>query len=770
MASHPSVPAEGGGATSRPAIAFSVLVLAAVGLVPLGYSALQALDSNSNDASQWVPVGLPEAERYRWFLDHFPSDEVAVVSWEGCHLFEPKLDRFAERLRSLVGPTGTPLFSRVVTGTEVWGDLVGGSTNLRPEEARDRLAGVLIGPDGQTTCCLAWVAQPDTPNRHAAVEGIYETARQHCQLTREQLHLGGPTVDAVVIDIEAERSLYQLAGAASMVALFLAWLCLRELRAVAIVFAVALYSEVAAVALVFFGGTQMNSVLIMMPSLVYIMGISAGVHLVNYYRDAGRQGPPGQALRRALRRAWTPSFLSSLTTAIGLGSLAVSRVIPVRDFGGYSAVGVLLMLGLLFLLGGSLFQVWPAGPQRAGSNPWRPRSGWWLVRPVLRLAVRHQCLVLVVALSLVPAMAWGLVDLRTSVKLQSLFAPQSRILQDYRWLEEHLGPLVPFEVILHVPKQSQLSLAERIELVENVRQVVDQLEPVEGTLAVSSFLPPEPESSSVRGAFRHRLWQQQIQRRWEELVDLEFLGTSVDSQGRDEELWRVSGRIAALTPIDYGQYLGVLDQVVQPVLDRYAEHEVGVEYTGAVPTIYVAQRELLNDLIVSFLAAFGLILVVLILALRSISTGVLAMLPNLLPTLVVFGLMGWLGWPIDIGTMMTASIGLGVAVDDTLHYLMAFRTAVRAGKSREAAVFQAARRCSLAMMQTTLICGLGLLPFTLSEFLPTARFAWLVLALLVVALVGDLLLLPALLVSPLGKRISSGLKLSQNRREVSSTA
>ena len=136
---------------------------------------------------------------------------------------------------------------------------------------------------------------------------------------------------------------------------------------------------------------------------------------------------------------------------------------------------------------------------------------------------------------------------------------------------------------------------------------------------------------------------------------------------------------------------------------------------------------------------------------RSGATGRLAMLPNVFPSIVLFGAMGLFELKVDIGTVMTASVALGIAVDDTIHFLTWFRRGYEQEGNRSAAVAFAFKRTAYAMIQTTAICGFGLAPFVFAEFLPTAKFAWMMLALLVTALIGDLLFLPAILLSPLGR-------------------
>ena len=125
------------------------------------------------------------------------------------------------------------------------------------------------------------------------------------------------------------------------------------------------------------------------------------------------------------------------------------------------------------------------------------------------------------------------------------------------------------------------------------------------------------------------------------------------------------------------------------VSDRPAaqrKQKVSVIYTGLVPIVYKAQRTLLASLFESTGMAFVMIAVVMILLLRSPRAGLLSMLPNVFPVVAVFGIMGWRGTPVDIGSMMTASVAMGVAVDDTIHFLTWFRRGLDQGLGRNSAI------------------------------------------------------------------------------------
>ncbi len=220
--------------------------------------------------------------------------------------------------------------------------------------------------------------------------------------------------------------------------------------------------------------------------------------------------------------------------------------------------------------------------------------------------------------------------------------------------------------------------------------------------------------------------------------------------------------------IDARNYQYLLDKNAGSITARERKQngeDVGVTtvYTGIIPIVYKAQRALLHSLIESICLAFVMIAIVMMLLLRNwnrpfspknslnVAGGMISMIPNVFPVVLIFGAMGLMMIKVDIGSMMTASVAMGVAVDDTIHYLNWYRQGLNMGLTRKSAIRMAYNRVATAMTQTTLIGGFGLSAFAFSTFTPTQRFGVLMLILLVAALIGDLILLPAILAGPLGR-------------------
>jgi predicted RND superfamily exporter protein len=219
------------------------------------------------------------------------------------------------------------------------------------------------------------------------------------------------------------------------------------------------------------------------------------------------------------------------------------------------------------------------------------------------------------------------------------------------------------------------------------------------------------------------------------------------------EQWRISARVAGLSDLNHDLLLNEVQRRVdaQLVKEGLTRDMVRPIYTGVVPLVFVAQRELLDGLFKSFCLAFAMIAVVMTVLLRSPTAGLMSMIPNVFPAVLVFGTMGWLGVMVDVGAMMTASVALGIAVDDTLHFLTWFRRGRAAGRSQHQSIIDAYDRCAAAMTQTTVTAGAGLLVYVLSDFQPVSQFGLLMAILLAAALVGDLILLPALLATKAGE-------------------
>jgi uncharacterized protein len=756
---------------TRRALGLLMLVAFLLPIILLG--AKITLRGNRNDVKEWLPASYSETGEYKWFQKNFANETFVLISWDGCTLDDQRVKILSAKLMPTVPVEGQgpKLFNRLITGQTAVDQMTGPPMNLSEAEAVSRLRGSLIGPDPKVnqTCVVLTLSKAGKELPRKAVDLIYNMALES-GVAKDAIHMGGPPVDNVALDKEGERMLLLLAGLSGLIGLGLSWWYMQNAKLTALVLMSSVYGAALSLAIVTFTGNTMDSILLNMPSIVYTMGMSGAIHIINYWRhNAAQYGMEGAATR-GLKMAWLPCMLSASTTSLGLISLCSSELNPICKFGFYAALGVMSTLTLLYTFVPSALELW--GPKIARIDPLNPvilderelnhrrRMGW-----IAETVCSHQRLVWAVFLVVMAVCGYGLTRCTTTVNLMALFSKDSQIVHSYAWLEEHLGPLVPMEIVVRLDeKNCNLTFLDRMELVQRIQRKVEKLKDVGSSLSAATFAgdigpATNGKGGNGMGAAGMRLLGGERTRRAvlnKRLTEhrADFLKGDYLAEDNGQELWRINVRVAALKNVDYGLFVDDIKAVVEPLIKAQRDkgfHGIdGVTYTGLTPLVYKAQHSLLSGLITSFCWAFAMIAAVMAINFRSIIAGLLTMIPTVWPVAVVFGMLGWLGIDIDIGTMMTAGVAMGVCVDDTLHYATWFRRGLRMGLNRHQATRFAYENAAKAMYQSSFVVAFGLAAFGVSAFMPTRRFGLLMLTLLNFGLMADLLLTPAMMAGPLG--------------------
>lgn len=617
------------------------------------------------------------------------------------------------------------------------------------------------------------------------LETIYEAA-EASGIPRDTLRLGGRPVVGNELNEGVKKALWNRGYPvwmfhkrsplmfSALIGVILAFVMLRSARLAILVLVVANFTVLLTVALVPLTKGSMNMVLVCMPSLLSVLTLSAAIHVANYWKHAALYDSKN-AIVSACKMARQPCALASITTAVGLMSLTTSNLTPVRDFGFYAAIGCLISLVVVLFGLPAMLQFWP-GPVPAQTESdhkrWK-QIAHWLVdywKPVAAVSILAFLVCSV-----------GLIHFRTETKVIRYFPDDKRVVQDYNYLEENLSGIVPVDVLIRFNHESQqrMSFADRRDMIARISEKIRQHPEISGTMSLADFVDfvePEAENGKDPGFFEkakaHRIMYETEQELKAGGIDgaksffavvrepesLEKLGGQRFVVEPGDELWRITAQVAIMSDLNYADltgdwtdpvdHPGELNTIVQSVLSE----EPGTKHlvTGMVPLFLQTQQAVLRSLIVSFGVAFLLIGLIMMYLLRHPVSGLLTMIPNVLPVGMIFGLISWGGISVDIGTMITASVALGIAVDGTLHLLSWFRKGVLEGLSRRDSIAQALMHCGPALWQTSTAVGLGLLMLYPAELLLVSRFGWLMAALIGAALVADLIVLPALLAGPLG--------------------
>lgn len=561
--------------------------------------------------------------------------------------------------------------------------------------------------------------------------------------------------------------------------IFALWM-LRSWRLALVVLGISYYTTLISTALVPAAGAPINMVLVVMPTLLMVTTLSVAVHIANYWRHAAA-ADARTAVTQSIRTAYEPVAWAGFTSIIGQLSLCTSSLTPIRDFGIYSSIGTAISLVTTLVCLPALMMLFPSPVPKGeelDNSFWHGLAAW---------IARHQVLVNTVCLGSALICSLGLYYFRTETKVIRYFGERTQTQKDYRFIEQNLGGVVPVDVIVRFDREAQqeLKFLQRCDLVRTIEQRLRELPEISGVLSLSDFLPEieQPgENAGTRTRQRYATRSRVIESRVkggkhagsESLLAVCTDATELNAEG--DELWRITAQVAILSDLRYGDLETAIHGVCQSVLREasgtsaekipvegderqyrpYASHLV----TGLVPLFLATQDRLLQSFIISFGGAFLSIALVVMFVLRHPVAGFLAMIPNVLPIVAVFGVVSWMGMQIDMGSTVTASIALGITIDGTLHLVTWFRQGILQGKTRAEAAAAALGHCGPAMWQTTLIVSLGLIVLSPCDLVLISRFGWLMAVLLGAASISDLILTPALLAGPLGYLIEKCTKVT----------
>lgn len=614
--------------------------------------------------------------------------------------------------------------------------------------------------------------------KEAAVNDIRAAAAE-CGIPAESLRMGGSTiagtaVDAAVRDASWNRSapvwkIWQRSpmALAAIAGFFCSWLTLRSFKLASMVQGVSIFVAALATALIVPMGASMNMVLIVMPTLLLVITVSGAIHLCNYWKKSSHQTAQ-QSVKEAVSHALMPCVLAASTTAIGLASLLVSNLVPVREFGLFSAIGCFISVaGVLLLLPAALLHSKPPQQTEAGTSE-------QLFRSFALLVTRHYRFHIVTSLGLTAVAGFGLQWFRTETKAIRYFPDDARIVADYEFLEHNLSGIVPVDTIVSFSREQQEALPfdQRVQAVLRLQNALEDHPEVSGALSLASFLDVSDWNSASRMArMKSRKQESMIRNR---ITGPDSENTEVSSmiavadtdlstpgdagitlQNEGDEIWRISCQSSILSDCDYRILTSQLNQIAADTLGDLDGGMPRTIVTGMVPIFMRTQEALLESLVSSFGLAVVLIACVMACMQRSIPAALLSMIPNITPVIMVFGILCWADVRVDTGTMITASIALGLAVDGTLHLINCFRTELRKGLSQQAAATEALVHCGPALLQTTVVVGLGMFTLFPVELLLISRFGWVMATLVLAAFWGDFIVLPALLAGPLGRILAA---------------
>ena len=505
-------------------------------------------------------------------------------------------------------------------------------------------------------------------------------------------------------------------------------------------------------------GDSFNIINSIVPALLLVIAVGDAVHfLTTYYAEIGAGADKDSAIRAMVRRIGGACLLTSMTAAIGFASLIVARIDIIKGMGRVAAVGLMVAYVVILLLVPTVLSMVTVPASALGSDP---RRGW-----IGRLLVW---------LGHVTTARKGPVLVVTALITVLCIAGAFRVKSDNFLLEELL-PENPVSVALH-HNEEVLSGVMPVEIVVRTEDEGGIFEPdvLNGIAALQEELRREPfigHSVSIVDLIREIARVQDGSRRipetraqaaqyllyFEMSEDPSFLDSMIDLQRKTARIsatakdWGTNNFLAWFDGRRKCDPRALCDEPMVAKIDRIfgttdgVKDGLSVKVTGGSLVAADALSRLVEDMLASLGTAFVVISLLMMITLRSLRVGLMSMLPNLLPLLITLGFMGWVSIPIRTSTALIFSVALGVAVNDTIHFLTRYREELFASGDRIEAVKLTLLSTGRAIIFTSLLLIGGFAVMLSSRFMGIFQMGLLGAVALFAALLGDLVLLPVCL-------------------------
>jgi len=737
---------------NRPRLALAILALLV--LLP-GPLLLNVTLDNAPEA--YFPEDAPAVLFDQELREAFPQDQVLVALFRGDDLYSAAfLQPFDRLVQGLETRPGIDRVLAVTTVDQIRGtadgfrvepliDLEGGPLPapdvLRARVLADRFApGLVVSDDGDTLALIIRPHPMETSLQRLQLETLLRDSVADAGLEPQLVAVAGH----IALDVAQLRAMIKdlatLIPGTLGISLLLLWWLFR--RALVLVVATATISAVTGLAmgLLIFLGKPFTLISAIIPPLLTALTVAMLMHLFNAILHAAYRGYEGsERMRIALDAVAYPIFFTALTTAAGLISLMVSPIRPIETFGLVAAVGVLLAAGIVVL-------ILPAIILRWDNKPWTTRQHGmrWLDRftsASTRLALRQPLAVIAAAVLLLAAAVPQIPRLQVETDLYSFFSEDHEITRATRMVEDSLSGVMALEVVFDGPDFDSLMDPQRLRAVAQVQAWLDQRPEVDYSLSLPdlisemhwAFNGEDPAFRSVPD--NANLIAQYLLiydgRDLYELVNRDFTRTRL---------------VLNLNAHGAGE-LNALMQDLNTHLAANPPADLTWDYAGMGRLFADQERLLIQGQIDSVKVVVVLVLVLMLVMWRSVSVAVVSMVPNLAPVVLIFALMAVFGIWLDMATAMVASVAVGIALDDTIHILHGYMERRRAGCSDIWAIARTLRQRGRAVIGTTVILVAQFMLLAASGFQPTSIFGWLTAFGLLVALVFDLLVLPAILLA-----------------------
>ncbi len=610
--------------------------------------------------------------------------------------------------------------------------------------------GLLLSEDGQVPLMLVQIEAEKLYVREivSIVEEIKERVETAEAKIGKDIKISGLPHLRMANTKKVSAEIFLLVGLAMLVTAIILYAFLRSFRAMMISLGVVVLGVFWSFGLISVLDYEISMLSSLIPSLVIVIGVPNCIFLINkYHSEFKNHGNRIKALQRVIRKIGAATMMTNATTSMGFASLILTDSTILKEFGVVASFNVMMV----FVISIIVIPVYYSFARPPIYRHYKHLEKRWIkgfIDWLIRMSMYHRRYVYVGLVILLALAGIGISKIYTTGNLSEEFKKSDPVFQDLRFLEDRFGGVVPLELVIDTKrpggayKSSTLKRMDRLqESMAEVNGVSRALSVVDGLkFAKQAYYRGSPEFYALPNSQDRSFVMSYIPDQGEGGSNI--LQSLIDTSGRYA---RISMQVEDMGKEESLYLQEALDSNLAAHLpaDRY-----DVTVTGAWMVFQKGTTYLIKNLAVSLGLAITVIALVMALIFRSFAMVLVSLVPNLFPLLMTAGIMGYFGIPLKPSTILVFSVAFGISIDDTIHFLAKYRqelkiTNYNIGQS----VLLAIRETGVSMFYTSIVLFFGFSVFTASSFGGIVALGILVSITLVIAMIGNLLLLPTLLLS-----------------------
>lgn len=565
----------------------------------------------------------------------------------------------------------------------------------------------------------------------------------------DEVHFVGRIVAQNVYLQNLEKEfVYFLAISFILVILFL-WLSFRSAYGVIVPMTIVMISVFWTLGIMAMMNQSLDIMTCMLPTMIFIAGMSDVVHFFSKYFEEVAKGTEKQKIYPLiLKEVGFPTFLTLITTAVGFLSLLFSSIKPIKDFGIYTTVGIVIAFSLTYTLLPALLYFFT--PKKLVAVHDQNNRTYNVMRNVLFWIFRRQKTIIVITCIVAVLSIIGVFKIRVNNILLEDLSDSVKIKQDFMFFDKHYSGVRPLELAVEIKNNKTVWDYEIMQQLNTVDEFLKK-EYHAGFMYSPAMLAKNinkalNDETSGEGKFPDKEDYEAIKK--------QLIGNKKNKDIKriitpDGKFARINGKISDIGSLKVNE----LNTQLKTFLDSNINaNDIEIKITGAAHLIDRNNEYMVTNMAQGFLFSIIVIALLTYFLHRSWRMVLVFILPNFIPLLIIAGIMGFSGIELKAATSLVFSIAFGVATDDTIHFISRLKIELGYGKSLIYAFKRTYFETGKPILLTTFILMGGFVSLMVSDFQSTFYFGFLICITIIIAVVADIFLLPVLLFWILGNK------------------